>query len=99
MRPSNRPSRSSAVSEALTALARVGAAAKGRLASRAQGVIVALSSALQQLPGPAGYSSYVSLREGQLDRSLLRPPQNRAASARWASSVPLRSGSVGGLAL
>jgi hypothetical protein len=41
-----------------------------------QEALSALSSPLEQLLGPAGYSSYVSLREGQLERLLLHPPQN-----------------------
>jgi hypothetical protein len=38
--------------------------------------LAALASPLEQVLGPAGYSSYLSLRERQLERLLLRVPQN-----------------------
>jgi hypothetical protein len=41
-----------------------------------QEALVALASPLEQLLGPAGYSAYVSLLERQLERLLLRAPQN-----------------------
>jgi hypothetical protein len=44
--------------------------------SEREEALAALASPLEQLLGPAGYSSYLSLRERQLERLLLRVPQN-----------------------